>query len=151
MSTPACIALTHQTSVHFVYLSQDGYPAYAGQILLQHYNTLEHVEQLLTGGNLYRLEPVLGDAHDFFEAQNDAEMRQKTQTWCQFKLRDYDRRWSQPTDEQAQELGSLLLLLNQQQQTPWTYVFRAGQWYLYSSRSREETLLQEALNNHKEQ
>ncbi|WP_201382617.1 hypothetical protein [Ktedonobacter sp. SOSP1-52] len=43
----------------------------------------------------------------------------KTQTWCRFKLRDYDRRFPQPTDEHAQELGSLELplLLNNQQDT----------------------------------
>ncbi|GHO64180.1 hypothetical protein KSC_030720 [Ktedonobacter sp. SOSP1-52] len=152
IGTPACIAHEDGT-VHCIYLSQDGYPAFAGQILLQHFQTLERVQQLLDGGNLYRLRPELGKPHDFVEAQNNPELRLKTQNWCQFKRRDYDRRRSQPTDEQAQELGSLdlLLLLNQQQDTPWTYVFRTGQWDLYSSDSIEGILLQEALSTHERQ
>ncbi|GHO64391.1 hypothetical protein KSC_032830 [Ktedonobacter sp. SOSP1-52] len=78
MSTPACIAFDEGTSIHFIYLSQDGYPAFAGQILLQHFQMLEQVERLLAGGNLSRLGPELGEPHNFFEAQNNEELRQKT-------------------------------------------------------------------------
>jgi hypothetical protein len=41
-----------------------------------------------------------------------------------------------------------LLLLNTNQETPWTYLFRNGQWVLYPAGDQQGILLKDALQNH---
>lgn len=60
-------------SITALYCHWDGYPAHNGKILLEHYNDLDTVEDLMELGDLSSLRPVMnpepGKPHTFDEQQ----------------------------------------------------------------------------------
>ena len=150
MATPACIGVKSPDKIVCIYLSSSGYPQWAGAVLLRHWNTQEKVEQLLQQGNLYHIDAELGESHDRFASQNTVAQRGKpiNEHWCQFKLRDHDRRFPPPADEHAQTFQNLetLLTLNSAQDTPWTYLFQDGKWFVYDAQGRDIELTEEYLS-----
>jgi len=53
MSTRSNIGIVYgDGSVKAIYCHFDGYPAYVGRILLEHYNVVERIEELIDGGDL---------------------------------------------------------------------------------------------------
>jgi len=67
MSTRSNIAMVLKDgkSAKMVYCHSDGYPSWNGKILLENYDTDEKVAELIKGGNMSSLGPVLGEKHDF--------------------------------------------------------------------------------------
>ncbi len=61
-----------------VYCHNDGYPTYNGAMLLDHYNTEERVDQLLSMGNISVLDccidPYPGIEHDFEKRQDGVSL-----------------------------------------------------------------------------
>jgi hypothetical protein len=133
--TPACIAIEYPGCIKCIYLSQDGYLKHAGKMLFYYWNTLEKVEQLLSGGDLYLLSHEMGEPHDFFVQRGTIPF-----SWSSFATRDYGRRGIQPENREAQEFTSLkeLLDLNEEQDTEYTYLFRDGKWYIFYIDTWEE-------------
>ena len=70
MSTRSYIAMkTGEDAYKVVYCHYDGYLSYNGRMLLEHYNTQERVEKLLSLGSISslreKLEPEEGSSHCF--------------------------------------------------------------------------------------
>lgn len=66
MSTRSNIAILYPNgSVKGIYCHSDGYPSYNGEILLNHYATVEKVEALMDLGHLSVLGLAIGVKHDF--------------------------------------------------------------------------------------
>lgn len=70
MSTNATIAVVHTDgSVSQIYTHWDGYPSHMGKLLLNHYNSLERAESLVSFGDLSSLGsmniPEPGSSHSF--------------------------------------------------------------------------------------
>jgi len=69
MSTRSRIGLVIQhewaETVRSIYCHHDGYPSHVGRLLLEHYDTLAKVEELLNLGSLSSLGEVIGEKHDF--------------------------------------------------------------------------------------
>lgn len=66
MSTRSNIAILYPNgSVKGIYCHSDGYPSYNGEILLNHYATVEKVEALMDLGHLSVLGREIGVKHDF--------------------------------------------------------------------------------------
>jgi hypothetical protein len=61
MSTRARIGYQDPISnlIHSIYLHQDGDPKWAGKTLLEHYNTLERIKELVALGSISQLEMYL--------------------------------------------------------------------------------------------
>ncbi len=49
-----------------VYCHWDGYPSHVGKLLLEDYNTLEKVAELLSHGSISSLYERIGEKHDFY-------------------------------------------------------------------------------------
>ena len=65
MATRSSIGIQHHSgSVTAIYCHWDGYPAYNGQILLDHYDMIKAL-QLMQLGNLSILHEEIGEKHDF--------------------------------------------------------------------------------------
>ena len=57
MSTRSNIGIVNgDGSVKAIYCHFDGYPAYVGRILLEHYNVVERIEELIDGGDMSSLK-----------------------------------------------------------------------------------------------
>jgi hypothetical protein len=73
------IAFDNGDSVYAIYCHWDGYPQHNGKILLENYDTIEKVEELLDLGNLSALGPEIGQQHPFNSNDNN---------WCKAYGRD---------------------------------------------------------------
>ena len=73
MGTRSFIA--HQTEKGFegVYCHYDGYLAFNGKILDEHYDDSEKVAQLIAGGDISTLAPTIGHKHNFHDFDNRPE------------------------------------------------------------------------------
>ena len=68
MGTPCSVAsVAIDGSVHIIYGHWDGYPSGVGKMLVQHYNTQEMVDRLLSLGNFSSLDASIDcpDGHSF--------------------------------------------------------------------------------------
>lgn len=66
MGTRSNIAiLQNDGTVRSIYCHWDGYLRYMGTVLLENYNTPSAVEELINLGNLSRVAPLIGCAHEF--------------------------------------------------------------------------------------
>ena len=66
MATRSMIAYeTGSDTVRAIYCHHDGYPSHNGRILLNHYDDIEKVEELIDLGNLSVLSKEIGEKQDF--------------------------------------------------------------------------------------
>ena len=66
MATRSMIAYeTGSDTVRAIYCHHDGYPSHNGRILLNHYDDIEKVEQLIALGDLSLLGKEIGEKQDF--------------------------------------------------------------------------------------
>lgn len=75
MSTRATIAITDGTTCKAIYLHSDGYIAWAGVMLHDHFPTKEKAEELIALGSLSslreRVAPLPGEEHTFENSVED--------------------------------------------------------------------------------
>ena len=65
MSTHARIGIYENGAVKSVYCHSDGYIEHVGEILFNHYNTIDKVNKLIMLGDLSRLDVSIGVKTDF--------------------------------------------------------------------------------------
>ena len=73
-----------------VYCHWDGYPAYTGNLLLEHYKSSELVKELLSHGDISVLGPSIGQKHDFNNPPDDETTyyhRDRGDKWTSVKPR----------------------------------------------------------------
>lgn len=87
MGTRAFIGyLEGEDNVKFIYTHWDGYPSHHGPILLENYNTLEKVKELVDLGGISILGPKIGRKHKFPEC-GERTLPQH-EDWCLVYHRD---------------------------------------------------------------
>lgn len=82
MGTRARIALQTGKKFRSIYVHWDGYPSHHGPILLNHYNTIDKINELLALGDLSVLGDEIGEKHDR-GSKNPAHEK-----WCKSFVRD---------------------------------------------------------------
>lgn len=65
MATRSTIARKTDTGIESIYCHWDGYPAYNGRILQEHYTNDEKIAELLSLGDLSSLDKDIGEQHSF--------------------------------------------------------------------------------------
>jgi len=93
MGTRSTIALEFADgTVEQVYCHWDGYLAYNGEILAEHYSDPFKLQKLIDLGDLSSLKPEIGEKHAFSEfelrAEEVAGYKILTENWCTFYTRD---------------------------------------------------------------
>ena len=94
MATRSCIARKTQNGYEAVYCHWDGYPAYTGNLLLEHYKSSELVKELLSHGDISVLGPSIGQKHDFNDRPDEVTTfyhRDRDEEWTSVKPRNFDR------------------------------------------------------------
>ena len=74
MSTRSRIGIEFENgTVASIYCHWDGYPDNNGVILLEHYQDVEKIKQLIELGDISSLAPEIGEKHDFnaYDEHND--------------------------------------------------------------------------------
>lgn len=103
-----------------IYCHLDGYPEHNGALLLECYNTLEKVQELISHGDMSslaeRIEPEAGTKHSFDNPQDGV---------CVYYHRDRGENWEyvQPFEKNSQEeyyKGNC---------QEYNYLFKDGKWY----------------------
>lgn len=125
MSTRSYIAMkTGEDTYKGVYCHYDGYLDYNGVMLLEHYNSKERVEELLSYGNISSLRekiaPEKGSTHSFDKPDKDVTI---------FYSRDRGEEGQEAftcTEEELKDPSSWI---------EYIYVFDNGRWY-YSAITR---------------
>ena len=120
MSTNSTITVrTADNERKSIYCHWDGYPSNNGAILLEHYNTLDKVKELVELGDLSALRekmyPNLNKPHDFYTSQDDV---------CIYYGRDRGEGDTKPLILSNSE--SLL----KPQQREYNYYFDGEKWFL---------------------
>lgn len=118
MTTTSTIAVQHHDgSITQIYCHFDGYIQYNGKILVNYYQTLELVEDLVSGGNLSslgkRIHPV--GEHSFTYPEKGTCVyysRDDSEDIIYYKFNDYDHYAVAHRDEE------------------YNYIFVDGEWYL---------------------
>lgn len=140
MSTRSRIAYqeTENGPITSVYCHNDGYPAYNGQMLLDYYNTLEKVKELVSGGDMSSLDErcdTPGPQHHFdhrvdgytvYYGRDRGETNVDPDT---HESRDKFEAWADGCD--------------------YAYLFAGGKWfykYLFGGDSAWEPLTQEVCD-----
>ena len=114
MSTRSNIGILNKDkSVTYVYCHSDGYPAYNGKMLLEHYNTEEKVRELLSYGDISSVGPTIGVKHNFDAC--DASM-------CRFYGRDRGEDGIAPRTKTERKLESFC-------EQEYLYLWKDGRWY----------------------
>ena len=119
MSTRSYIAIkTSEDTYKGVYCHYDGYLDYNGVMLLEHYNSKERVEELLSYGNISSLRekitPEKGSTHSFDKPDKDVTI---------FYGRDRGEEGQEAftcTEEELKDSTSWI---------EYIYVFDNGKWY----------------------
>ncbi len=119
MSTRSYIAMkTSENTYRGVYCHYDGYLDYNGVMLLEHYNSKERVEELLSYGNISSLRekitPEKGSTHSFDKPDKDVTI---------FYGRDRGEEGQEAftcTEEELKDPTSWI---------EYIYVFDSGKWY----------------------
>ncbi len=71
MSTHARIGLLKEGFVVSSYVHYDGYPEHTGELLFNHYNTEEKIEELLSYGNISQLRKSIEETSFFSEDEDE--------------------------------------------------------------------------------
>ncbi len=132
MSTRSMILKEQEDGSYFgIYCHSDGYLTHNGAILIDHYNSRERVDKLISLGDLSylapKIEPDENEPHTFDKPQKGA---------CIFYGRDRGETSTEATDVTLEELNS----------DPWieyTYVFgKNNEWKYFEYGRLEEGLVQ---------
>jgi len=117
MATRSRIGLKTTKGIKHIYAHWDGYPDYVGKILLEHYNTQEKINELLNVGNVSCLKPLIGEKHDFDNANPE---------WSVFYGRDRDDK-----GEEARNTNNVTNFLKSVSDCwgEYAYLFRDNQWF----------------------
>lgn len=116
MGTRSTISMENTDgSVTGIYCHWDGYVSHNGQILFDHYNTPERVQELIALGNISSLGAEIGEKHDF---------DQSPRGHCNVYGRDRGER-----DQEAVTSSTLREFMDEQAQE-FNYHFRRGEWYV---------------------
>ena len=128
MATRSYIGRQYQDgSIDYIYCHWDGYPAYNGYILQEHYTDSDKVDQLLALGNLSSLAAEIGEKQDF----NNRELQ--NENWCLAYGRDRGEK-----DAQASSAKDLEHLFSNATFIDYVYIFAGGEWKCYNSYGKDE-------------
>lgn len=121
-----------------IYCHYDGYLSYNGRILLESYNTLDKVKELVSHGSLSYLESKvnpIGNNHTFGTPESGV---------CVYYGRDRGEDWEQVkyNDNTLEELldGGLSYI-------EYYYIFDNGHWYVIDHESELKVLTMEMCEN----
>lgn len=135
MATRSTIAVQHTSGVvSESYCHWDGYPSHNGKILLEHYNTLEKVEQLVELGSMSSLGEtcIPNGTHDFDNPQKGVTVyygRDRGETDTEPK------QYLDLEDYKARLIGE-----------EYDYLFTNGQWLISAYGRGFEPLTEEMVN-----
>lgn len=134
MSTNAVIGLRLRGSerIELVSCNWDGYPAHVGKCLIEHYDTHEKIELLLSFGNLSSLHPKIwgSNKHSFDEPEKDV---------CIFYGRDRGEK-----GESSKIVDDLHAFFYWGRGASYFYLFDEGRWRAFE-RDESEFDLSEAI------
>lgn len=120
-----------------IYCHWDGYVSHNGEILQNHYDSQDKVEQLIALGDLSSLAPEIGEKHPFEQATN-----KEYDNWCCAYGRDRNE-----TDCQAQTGVSFYDVLNSQE---YVYVWFENKWWIMNRDNTKCVLLASIIENEDE-
>lgn len=125
MSTHSTIAIElADGTVKQIYCHSDGYLAYNGRVLFEHYSDPAKVEQLINLGDLSMLGIVIGQKINFNDRLAYNEVNQATQ--CRAYGRDRGE-----TDTEAQTFWNFGMYEMTHQREQYAYILRNnGTWYV---------------------
>lgn len=115
MSTRSMIAFDNGDEIYAIYCHFDGYPQNVGRTLLNHYDDIEKVEELMDLGNLSILGREIGEKQDFDQPTD--------KNWCLAYGRD--------RGEYGQEAGRYISLIEAKMDfdgCDYFYVFDGHKW-----------------------
>ena len=122
MSTRSNIGvLNNDGTVTAIYCHWDGYVEHNGQILSEHYQEVEKVKELISGGDLSSLRPKIKPTgeHSFENPQEDV---------CIYYHRDRDEQWEQTKPKTYESIIQLYEKLKDSW-VEYLYIYIAGDWY----------------------
>jgi hypothetical protein len=109
-------------SVSYIYCHFDGYPEHNGEILVEHYTSINKVNELLKLGDLSVLGADIGEKHNF-----DSPRR----GWCRAYRRDRGE-----SNTEAKSLPFSKLIENTD--VDYIYVFDGDYWECYRTWGKED-------------
>ena len=115
MGTRCLIAKEAGGKYKTVYCHWDGYPAYVGKVLREHYKDEEKINELLNHGDMSSLGKKLGEKHPFDKCPDDE---------CNFYGRD---RGEKGTD--AKMLDNPISGVKSWQE--YVYIWKDGMWHCW--------------------
>lgn len=110
-------------TVDFIYCHFDGYPNCNGRILIEHYTTIDKVNQLLELGGLSCLGAEIGEKQDF-------DAPKLSRDWCLAYGRD---RGKKDIDKQTTTLSKFI----ENNDVDYAYMFDGDYWECYDTSSKE--------------
>lgn len=138
MATRSRIAFKREDGlISSIYCHWDGYPENNGKILLENYQDVNKIKQLIVLGSLSSLGPEIGEIQDFENPQR--------KEWCLFYGRD---RGEKNVDHVNHENEQELIDAASSSWGEWVYLFDNGQWKVCDMHgSKEFVPLEEVLLN----
>lgn len=110
-------------TVDFIYCHFGGYPSCNGRILIEHYNTIDKVNQLLELGDLSCLGAEIDEKQDF-------DAPKLSRDWCLAYGRD---RGEKDIDKQTTTLSKFI----ENNDVDYAYMFDGDYWECYNTSSKE--------------
>jgi hypothetical protein len=129
MATRSTISVQHKDgSISSIYCHWDGYPSHHAPILLEHYNSLELAEQLVSHGSLSLLDDSIEPtgAHTFENPEDGV---------CIYYGRDRGESNTKPSVYDTKE--SFLLRYNGED---FNYLFSGGFWWIVDKKDEPQLL-----------
>ena len=124
MATRSTIAVEHEDgTVSQIYCNWDGYPEYNGKILLEHYTTLEKVEELIGHGDLSTLASNINPTGEHSDG-------------CVFYGRDHGE-----DDTNARKHRDVTMYRLAKEWQEYNYLFKSGEWYLVPTSHSSKELI----------
>lgn len=135
MATRSTIAVIHNDGrVSQVYCHWDGYLEGVGRTLIEHYNSLELAEELMTLGDLSVLGTEIGRQHDFDALSKDIG------DVCTAYGRDRGE-----TGTEARVFATVKEYLGNCQSEEYDYLFQTGEWFYVSHEQENFALVGRSL------
>lgn len=128
----AIIQQLRDGSFRGIYCHFDGYPSYSGTILKNHYTTYEAVNELIDLGDIAtlgkRVKPRPDESHSY-----NCPNKEITVAY----YRDRNESW----DQVSPTKGLSFKAVREKIDGKYTYLFTAGEWYLYENKLDNLTLV----------
>ena len=136
MSTRSTIAIENTDgAVSAIYCHFDGYLDGNGTILINNYQNLEKIKELISLGDISSLDENIGSKHDFNARPKDE---------CNFYHRDREENWD---DVKPKEFSSRAEYMHNFQEE-YNYLFFNGEWLVSSYKSSFEKLTKELIESY---